>query len=83
MAQDAARGRAVVDGEIVWWREAKGYGFLRPVEGGDDIAFRLADAALPPGSVAVGMAVHFTLRHDAIGPLAVRLAPGHRGEGAL
>lgn len=72
-----------MNGEIIWWREAKGYGFLRPADGGDDIAFRLADAAQPLGRVVVGMAVHFALRHDAVGPLAVRLAPGHREESPL
>jgi cold shock CspA family protein len=72
-----------MNGEIVWYSPERAYGFVRPADGGGDIAFRLADASVDLGGVTIGMAVHYMLRHDPIGPLAVRLAPGHLADDGL
>lgn len=67
-----------MNGEIVWLDRAGAYGFVRPTDGGGDMAFHLdGTEAVDAGGLAGGMAVHFMVRHDALGPLAHRLAPGH------
>ena len=78
------REREAMNGEIVWLNRARAYGFVRPADGGADIAFHLDGPGAPAAdALSVGMAVHFTVRHDALGPLAHRLGPGHLDEEGL
>jgi CspA family cold shock protein len=67
-----------MNGEIVWYNASKRYGFVRPSEGGAEIIFHLdeAEEALL-GPVSRGQAVHFMVRQESSGPVAIRLAPGH------
>ncbi len=71
-----------MNGEIVWLDRARAYGFVRPTDGGADMVFHVDGAgSVEADDLAVGMAVHFMVRHDALGPLAHRLAPGHLDDG--
>ncbi|MBC6440505.1 MAG: cold shock domain-containing protein [Rhodospirillales bacterium] len=73
-----------MNGEIVWLNPARGYGFVRPSDGGPDIAFDLASADEAVRATLVpGDSVNFTVRHDALGPLAHRLAAGHIDDEAM
>jgi CspA family cold shock protein len=67
-----------MNGEIVWYNASKRYGFVSPSEGGAEIVFHLVEAEaalLEP--VSRGQAVHFMVRQEPSGPIAVRVAPGH------
>ena len=57
-----------MDGEISWFDAARGYGFIEPDDGGDDIFFTAPDAAFrgQPGD-----RVRFMLSDGANGPEAV------------
>ena len=71
-----------MNGEIIWYSPAKGYGFVAPAEGGGDIVFHLDDAARSAlGTVSRGMAVHFIVAAGPSGPVARPLEPGHLPEG--
>jgi len=71
-----------MNGVIVWYSEERRYGFVRPTDDGADLAFHMTDTmASDLGTVTPGMEVHFMVRHDGLGPLAHRLAPGHVDEG--
>ena len=73
-----------MNGNIVWYSALRAYGFVRPVDGGGDIAFHVDDATVRRmGTVAPGTAVNFIVRHDGLGMLACHLAPGHIDDSAL
>ncbi len=73
-----------MNGHIVWYSPAKAYGFVRPDGGGGDLVFDADEGTRQRlGAIAAGMAVHFLVRHDALGPLAWRLEGGHLDDAPL
>ena len=57
-----------MDGEIIWFDKARGYGFIDPDNGGDDIFFSAPDASFQgrPGD-----RVSFRVAGGPLGPEAV------------
>ena len=75
----AADGPREQIGSVVTYFEAKGFGFLRPDDGGRDVFFhvsRLAEG--DPTTLKAGTRLHYELGMDRTGKLAassVRIAP--------
>jgi CspA family cold shock protein len=66
-----------MNGEIVWYRPTKHYGFVTPVDGGGDVFFELSpDQAAGLGRIEPGMAVQFTLAEGPGGAQATGLERG-------
>ena len=59
-----------MDGEIIWFDKARGYGFIEPDDGGDDIFFSPPNASFQgrPGD-----RVSFMVTDGPLGPEAVDL----------
>ncbi len=73
-----------MNGHIVWLRPERSYGFVRPVDGGGDMVFDVNSTTCARlGAIAPGMAVHFLVRHDGKGPVAVILGAGHLDDDTL
>ena len=73
-----------MNGHIVWFRPERAYGFVRPVNGGDDLVFDVDPTARARlGTIAPGMAVHFMVNRDGKAPLAVILGVGHLNDDLL
>jgi cold shock protein len=72
-----------MNGEIVWYSARRRYGFVAPVDGGDDIFFALSDGearALQP--IEPGTAVRFVVADGPKGPLATQLERGFAPDSA-
>jgi len=72
-----------VSGRVRWFSAEKGYGFIAPVEGGEDVFVRYS-AIEADGfrALETGTEVNFLVSSDARGPRAVAVRPGHLAEGA-
>jgi cold shock CspA family protein len=66
-----------MNGEIVWYSNARRYGFVRPADGGGDVVFRLTESqARALGALEPGTEVHFLLAETQGGPVASHLERG-------
>ena len=63
-----------MDGKIIWFDSARGYGFIEPRDGGDDIFFAVEGGAL---NLRPGARVGFTVTDSPPGPEAT--APNKLG----
>ncbi|MGH6720183.1 MAG: cold-shock protein [Alphaproteobacteria bacterium] len=61
-------------GTVRWFNPAKGYGFLAPADGGEDVFVR-PDPGNPP--LHPGAAVTFSIVQGPDGPEARHVVPGH------
>lgn len=61
-------------GTVIWRHAAKGYGYIAPAEGGEDVFARLG----PDDDLAVGDPVTFRVVEGPLGPEARHLAKGHQ-----
>jgi cold shock protein len=68
----------VVTGRVVKFDGARGYGFIAPDHGGEDVFLHVNDMAIPEHMVRSGLAVVFDVEEGDRGPKAsrVRLAEG-------
>lgn len=69
------RGRelTVVAGRVVRFDEARGYGFITPETGGDDVFLHVNDLFFPESYVKSGLAVEFEVVDRERGPKAARI----------
>ena len=71
-------GVAVVAGRVVRFDGVRGYGFIAPDHGGEDVFLHVNDLLIPESSVRSGLAVEFEVEDGGRGlkASAVRLAEG-------
>lgn len=69
-------GLVVVAGRVVRFDNVRGYGFISPDGGGEDVFLHVNDLLVPEASVRSGVRVEFTVEEGDRGPKAsdVRLA---------
>ncbi len=66
-----------MNGEIIWYRAKRRYGFVAPADGGGDVFFALSsEDADALGPIQPGVAVRFVLADGPDGPVASRLELG-------
>ncbi|MET9513856.1 cold shock domain-containing protein [Streptomyces sp. NPDC002994] len=72
----------MVTGRVVRFDGARGYGFIAPEGGGEDVFLHVNDMLIPEAIVRSGLAVEFEIDEGDRGPKAsnVRLARGADGE---
>ncbi|WP_328784387.1 cold shock domain-containing protein [Streptomyces canus] len=68
----------MVAGRVVRFDSARGYGFIAPEEGEEDVFLHVNDLLIPESSVRAGLAVEFEVEEGDRGPKAssIRLAEG-------
>ena len=71
-------GVVVVSGRVIRFDGARGYGFIAPDQGGEDVFLHVNDMLIPESYVRQGLAVEFEIDEGDRGPKAssVRLAAG-------
>ncbi len=71
-------GVVVVAGRVVRFDGVRGYGFIAPDHGGEDVFLHVNDLLMPESAVRSGLAVEFDIEEGGRGLKAsnVRLAPG-------
>ncbi|MEU1484591.1 cold shock domain-containing protein [Streptomyces sp. NPDC005752] len=71
----------MVSGRVVRFDSAKGYGFIAPEHGGEDVFLHVNDLWIPEASVRPGLRVEFEVEQSDRGlkASAVRLATGTAG----
>ena len=71
----------MVAGRVVRFDSARGYGFIAPDDGGDDVFLHVNDTLMPESQVRRGVVVEFEIEDGERGPKAtgVRLARGADG----
>ncbi|WP_328906250.1 cold shock domain-containing protein [Streptomyces sp. NBC_00234] len=74
----------MVAGRVVRFDSVRGYGFIAPESGGDDVFLHVNDMQVPEEYVRPGVKVEFEIENGERGPKAsaVRLAPGTEGKPA-
>ncbi|WP_173265826.1 cold-shock protein [Streptomyces pacificus] len=72
----------MVAGRVVRFDSARGYGFIAPETGGDDVFLHVNDMRVSESLVGPGVMVEFEIENGERGPKAagVRLAPGETGK---
>ncbi|MER7000250.1 cold shock domain-containing protein [Streptomyces sp. NPDC000410] len=75
----------MVAGRVVRFDSVRGYGFIAPEHGGEDVFLHVNDLLIPEAYVRSGTAVEFEVEEGGRGPKAsaVRLAPGASGAPAI
>ncbi|MER5642205.1 cold shock domain-containing protein [Kitasatospora sp. NPDC002227] len=71
----------MVAGRVVRFDGARGYGFIAPNHGGEDVFLHVNDLLIPESSLRTGLAVVFEVEEGDRGPKAsaVQLAPASAG----
>ncbi|ARF77417.1 cold-shock protein [Kitasatospora albolonga] len=74
----------MVTGRVVRFDSTRGYGFIAPETGGDDVFLHVNDMQVPEALISAGVMVEFRIEEGERGPKAseVRLAPGESGRQA-
>ena len=62
-------------GTIKWFSSQKGYGFLTPAEGGNDLFAHITELPSGTTSLADGQTVTYEVGEGRKGPQAVRVRP--------
>ncbi|MFE9425714.1 cold-shock protein [Kitasatospora sp. NPDC006697] len=72
----------MVAGRVVRFDGARGYGFITPEDGGEDVFLHVNDMEIPEAYLRPGLAVEFEIEDGDRGPKAsaVRLAEGPDGK---
>ncbi|MET9928467.1 MULTISPECIES: cold shock domain-containing protein [unclassified Streptomyces] len=72
----------MVAGRVVRFDSVRGYGFIAPETGGDDVFLHVNDMQVSESLVSPGVRVEFEIENGERGPKAagVRLAPGETGK---
>jgi CspA family cold shock protein len=65
----------VPTGTIKWFSSQKGYGFLTPAEGGNDLFAHITELPSGTTSLADGQTVTYEVGEGRKGPQAVRVRP--------
>ena len=65
----------VPTGTIKWFNSEKGYGFISPAEGGNDLFVHITELPSGTTSLADGQAVTYEVGEGRKGPQAVRVRP--------
>lgn len=75
-------GVGMVAGRVVRFDSARGYGFIAPDDGGEDVFLHVNDMLMPESQVRRGIVVEFEIEDGERGPKAssVRLARGDDGK---
>lgn len=75
-------GVVMVSGRVVRFDSTRGYGFIAPESGGDDVFLHVNDMLVPEALISAGVMVEFEIENGERGPKAagVRLAPGETGK---
>jgi len=75
-------GVGMVAGRVVRFDSARGYGFISPDDGGEDVFLHVNDMLMPESQIRRGVAVEFEIEDGERGPKAsdVRLARGADGK---
>ncbi|WP_377268619.1 cold-shock protein [Peterkaempfera sp. SMS 1(5)a] len=75
----------MVTGRVLRFDSTRGYGFIAPDEGGDDVFLHVNDLLIPESSVRAGLTVEFEVEEGDRGLKAssVRLASANRAPAAL
>ncbi|MFF4344330.1 cold-shock protein [Kitasatospora sp. NPDC001540] len=68
----------MVAGRVVRFDGSRGYGFIAPDQGGEDVFLHVNDLLIPESYIRTGLAVVFDIEEGDRGPKAssVQLAPG-------
>jgi len=65
----------VPTGTVKWFDAKKGYGFISPADGGDDLFVHVTELASGVTTLADGQAVSYEVSEGRKGPQAVRVRP--------
>jgi cold shock protein len=73
LLQRQAAGRT--QGVVRWFNADKGFGYIDPAEGGDQVFFSYSSVAGGAGSIGEGTGVSYVLTQSARGPQATDVTP--------
>ena len=73
LVQRQAAGRA--QGVVKWFNTDKGYGYIEPAEGGDQVFFSFSSVAGGATAVGEGTGVSYVLTQSRTGPQATDVTP--------
>jgi CspA family cold shock protein len=65
----------VPQGTVKWFNTQKGYGFISPADGGDDLFVHITELPAGTTSLADGQAVSYEVGQGRKGPQAVNVRP--------
>jgi len=72
----ALRSTVVSTGKVKWFSDSKGYGFITPDDGGDDLFVHYSEVKMDGyASLAEGQAVEYATGQGKKGPCATEVKP--------